>query len=118
MAPQMQSLKTESLRVLALDSRLRCQQVHEVTHGSSNQTIALIRDVLRPVILNQSPSFAIVHNHPSGDPSPSQADIRFTHELFEAAELMQLTLIDHLIIGHPSSNGEPYYSFLENEKLA
>ena len=117
MAPQMQSLKTESLRVLALDARLCCQQVSEVTHGSSNQTLAIVRDVLRPVIVNQSPSFAVVHNHPSGDPSPSQADIHFTRTLYEAAELLQIKLIDHVIVGHPSSHGEAYYSFLENGKL-
>lgn len=117
MAPQMQALKTESLRVLALDSRLRCQQVHEVTRGSSNQTVALVRDVLRPVLLNQSPSFAIVHNHPSGDPTPSRADLRFTEELLQAARLMELNLTDHVIIGHPSSHSDPYYSFIENGKL-
>ena len=117
MAPQMRSLKTESLRVLPLDSRLRCQLVSEVTHGSSNQTLALVRDVLRPVILSQSPSFVVVHNHPSGDPTPSRADLRFTEELAKAAELFQLQLADHLIIGHPRSDGEPYYSFAENQKL-
>jgi DNA repair protein RadC len=118
MAPQMQSLKVESLRVLSLDSRLRCQQVHEVTTGSSNQTLAIVRDVLRPVLLNQCPNFAIVHNHPSGDPTPSQADLRFTEKIVEAAALMELQVTDHLIIGHPSSNHDPYYSFLENGKLS
>lgn len=118
MAPQMRSLKTESLRVLALDSRLCCQQVYEVTHGTSNQTLAMIRDVLRPVILSQAPSFAVVHNHPSGDPTPSRGDLLFTKELQQAAELFQLQLADHVIIGHPRSDGEPYYSFAENKRLA
>lgn len=117
MAPQMQSLKTESLRVLALDSRLRCQQVHEVSHGSSNQTLALVRDVLRPVILSQSPSFAVVHNHPSGIPSPSRADFQFTKTLSEAAQLLELQMIDHVIIGHPHSEGDSYYSFFEHNQL-
>ena len=117
MAPQMQSLKTESLRVIALDTRLRCQQVHEVTHGTSNQTLALIRDVIRPVLLSQSPNFVVIHNHPSGDPSPSQSDLLFTKELREAAELFQLHFADHIIIGHPRSGGESYYSFAENNKL-
>ena len=86
MAPQMQALKTESLRVLSLDSRLRCQAVHEVSHGSSDQTLALVRDVLRPVIVNQAPNFALVHNHPSGNPSPSQADISMTRAIVQAAD--------------------------------
>ncbi|WP_411845200.1 DNA repair protein RadC [Roseibacillus persicicus] len=117
MAPQMQSLRTESLRVIVLDSRLRCLTVQEVSHGSSNQTVALIRDVLRPVLLNQSNNFAIVHNHPSGDSSPSRADDRFTKSLAEGAELLDLTLTDHVIVGRPSSNSQPYYSYAEDGKL-
>lgn len=117
MAPLLQSLKTESLRVLALDSRLRCQQVFEVTRGSSNQTIALTRDVLRPVLLCQAPTFAVVHNHPSGDPSPSPSDIIFTKKLLKAAHTCDLKLADHVIVGSPHPTREPYYSFLENHKL-
>ncbi len=113
MAPQMRGLRTESLRVIVLDSRLRCLTVEEISHGSSNQTIALTRDVLRPVLLNQASHFALVHNHPSGDPSPSGADKTFTLQLKKAAEILDLELADHIIIGSPNSKRESYYSFKE-----
>ncbi len=117
MAPQMQMLKTESLRVLALDSRLRCEKVYEVSSGTSNETIAYARDVLRPVLLSQCPNFAVVHNHPSGDPSPSRGDLDFTNNLLKASEIFSLQLVDHVVIGHPRSDGEPYYSFREHDRL-
>lgn len=117
MGPQMQSLRVESLRVLVLDSRLRCLTASEITQGSSNQTAALVRDVVRPVLLHQANCFAVVHNHPSGDPTPSQADIQFTRRLKEAAEMFDLTLTDHVIIGSPSSQRDGYYSFYQHDML-
>jgi DNA repair protein RadC len=117
MGPQMQHLRTESLRVIVLDNRLRCLTIEEITIGSSNQTLAMPRDVTRPLLLHQATQFAVVHNHPSGDPTPSQADFRFTNDLLKAAALMDLTLADHVIIGHPAPDRKSYYSFAEYEKL-
>ena len=117
MAPQMQSLRTESLRVLVLDNRLRCLTVCEISKGSSNQTEALIRDVLRPVLLHQATCLAVVHNHPSGNPSPSASDIDFTKRLQKAAELFELSLADHVIIGSPSSTHDSFYSFKQQGLL-
>jgi DNA repair protein RadC len=55
----------------------------------------------------------VVHNHPSGDPAPSDADLRLTRKIAEAARLLQITLLDHVIVGSPS-NGQPgYFSFKE-----
>lgn len=117
MGPQMQSLRTESLRVIVLDNRLRCLTIEEVSLGTNNQTLAMTRDVLRPVIVHQSHCFAVVHNHPSGDPSPSRADFHFTKKLVEAAQLMDLQLNDHVIIGHPNTHADSYYSFAQQGLL-
>jgi len=118
MAPQMTSLRTESLRVLVLDNKLRCVGVSEITRGSVNQTAAFARDVIRPVLIHQEATFAVVHNHPSGDPSPSTADHQFTQELNEVCSLLELHLTDHVIIGHPDTHSsQPYYSFRESGKL-
>ncbi|MEM9080845.1 MAG: DNA repair protein RadC [Verrucomicrobiota bacterium] len=117
MAPQMLSLRTESLRALILDSRLQCISIEEISTGSSNETLALARDVLRPVIVQQAAHLAIVHNHPSGNPSPSNSDKTFTRELNTAAELMNITLVDHVIVGHQSDQHEAYFSFRENHQL-
>ena len=58
--------------------------------------------------------FLFVHNHPSGDPSPSQADKQMTKQIHAAAELLQVRCVDHLIIGSPSSQRSAYFSFREH----
>jgi len=55
----------------------------------------------------------VVHNHPSGDPSPSEADHRLTRRLAEVAQLLQINLLDHIIIGSPDNGRTPYFSFKE-----
>ncbi|MDP0489678.1 MAG: DNA repair protein RadC [Verrucomicrobiota bacterium JB023] len=113
MGPQMAHLRTESLRVLVLNSRLHCIAVEEVSSGSSNETMSYVRDILRPVLLHQATCFVLVHNHPSGDPAPSRADIHVTKEVEKAAQLFDIQLADHVIIGQPSNHHEAYASFRE-----
>ena len=55
----------------------------------------------------------MVHNHPSGDPSPSEADLRLTRRINEASRILQLQLIDHVIIGNPAPGRNSYFSFKE-----
>jgi len=55
----------------------------------------------------------VVHNHPSGDPSPSDADVRLTRRLAEAAKLLQIPLLDHVIVGQPGNGSPGYFSFRE-----
>jgi DNA repair protein RadC len=57
--------------------------------------------------------FALTHNHPSGDPSPSRADEVFTRRMVQAAELLQIRFLDHVVIGEPAGGRTPYYSFRE-----
>ena len=72
------------------------------------------RDVLRPALLHSAWGFILVHNHPSGDPSPSDADLRMTRRVREAAEVVGIQFVDHLIIGAPSESRPcPYFSFKE-----
>ncbi len=116
-APQMRHRPTETLRVAVVDSQMRCHSVHEISSGSSTATISCIRDIIRPVLLTGNHNFIVLHNHPSGNPRPSTADIEVTKNIEEAAEILDLRLIDHLIIGHPSNDSEPYYSFFNNGQL-
>ena len=113
---EMQQLSTESLRVLLINTRLRLVKVEEITKGSLNETVAHPRDILRPVLMYQAHGFVLVHNHPSGDPTPSEADRRLTRRVREAADLMRIEMLDHIIIGHPSAHAEGvgYFSFREN----
>ena len=112
-AAEMRSLHKESLRVILLDTRYRLLRVEEVSLGSVNESIAHPRDVFRPAVISSAYAVVVVHNHPSGDPAPSQSDHSLTRRLAEAAELLQIKLLDHVIIGAPADGRLPYFSFKE-----
>lgn len=112
-AAEMRALHKESLRVILLDTRYHLLRTEEVSLGSVNESIAHPRDVFRPAIISSAYAVIVVHNHPSGDPSPSQSDHSLTRRLAEAAELMQIKLLDHIIVGAPAEGRLPYFSFKE-----
>ena len=116
-APQMGHLRHESLRIALLDTRLRATRLMVLSEGSLNETVAHPRDILHPVILHNSHGFLLVHNHPSGDPSPSRADRDLTSRIARAAELIRVEFFDHVIIGRPSDRHEGYFSFREEGLL-
>jgi DNA repair protein RadC len=117
LGPEMRALHKESLRVILLDTRYHLLRVEEVSLGSVNESIAHPRDVFRPALIYSAYAVIVAHNHPSGDPSPSQADHSLTRRLREAAELLQIRLLDHLIIGAPADDRQSYFSFKENGVL-
>lgn len=108
---EMRQLGKESLRVVLLDTKLRLMRVEEVSLGSLNECLAHPRDIFRPAVLHNAFAFILVHNHPSGDPTPSDADRRLTIRIAEAAKLMQVTFFDHLILGAPAEGRAPFFSF-------
>lgn len=110
-AHQMNNLPTETALVVTVDSRLRHTSTSTVSSGSVNETSAHPREILRPVITRNAYAFILLHNHPSGDPTPSKADFRITENLIKAAEIMQVRFLDHVIIGRPSPGREAYFSF-------
>ena len=110
---EMRTLQKESLRVLLLDTRYRLLETQEISVGSVNESIAHPREVFRPALLAAAYALIVVHNHPSGDPTPSRADHSLTRRLAEAAELLQIKLLDHVIIGSPGEGRAPYFSFKE-----
>ena len=114
---EMRALDKESLRVLLLDTRLRLKHSEEVSLGSVNESIAHPREIFRPAIVHSAYGIILAHNHPSGDPSPSEADRRLTRRVAEAGVLLQIKLIDHIIIGSPETGRLPYYSFREGGLL-
>ena len=107
------SLRQESLRVLLLDAKLRLIRSEEVTRGSVNESLAHPREVFRPAFIHSAYGVVVLHNHPSGDPAPSTADYRVTKNLLEAANLLQVRLVDHVILGSPEGGRTPFYSFRE-----
>lgn len=112
-SPQLSFLGQERLQIATVDSRLRHTGTLEISSGTLNETSAHPREVLRPVMLRNAHGFVLVHNHPSGDPTPSGADREFTKRLAEAADLLQLRFVDHVIIGRPDTGRDPYFSFRE-----
>ena len=110
---EMRQLGQESLRVVLLDSKLRLLRVEQVSLGSLNECLAHPREILRPAVLHNAFAFILVHNHPSGDPSPSDADRRVTIRISEAAKMLQVQFFDHVILGSPAENRAPYFSFRE-----
>jgi DNA repair protein RadC len=112
-APQMRHLPQEQVVVAALDARLRHMGSTVISLGTVSESSAHPREILRPVITRGAHGFVLIHNHPSGDPSPSRADESVTRRLMEASRLMQVVFLDHVIIGKPAPGRSPYYSFRE-----
>ncbi len=112
-APQLRHLAQEQVVVAVVDARLRHVGTNVVSVGTVSESTAHPREILRPVITRGAHGFVLIHNHPSGDPSPSRADELVTRRLVEASNLMQVRFFDHVIIGRPSPGRTPYYSFRE-----
>jgi DNA repair protein RadC len=115
---ELQALPHESVRLLLITSRLTLLHAEEMFRGTLNECSASPRELLRKVLAHGAHGFVLVHNHPSGDPMPSEADRRLTRRLRDAAQMMDLLFQDHLIIGTPSpSRAQPYFSFREHGLL-
>ena len=110
---EMRFLDRESLRVVLLNAKQYLIKVCTVSQGTVNESLAHPREIFKPVITHSAYSFIIVHNHPSGDPSPSEPDLRLTRRILEASRILQLQLVDHVIIGAPASGRSSYFSFKE-----
>ena len=96
-------LSLESFRVILLNTKQEGIKVVSVSQGTLNEARAHPREVFKPVIAFSAYAFVMIHNHPSGDPSPSEADLRLTRRIVEASRILQLQLVDHVIIGSPAA---------------
>jgi len=110
---EMGALVQEQLRVLLLDTKLRVRACHLIYQGTVNSAHIRVAEVLRPAVIANLPAIVLVHNHPSGDTTPSPEDIRSTHQIATAAELFDIDLLDHVILGA----GGRYYSLKEDGVL-
>jgi DNA repair protein RadC len=96
---EMGSLEQEHLRVLLLDTRNRVMDIVEIYHGSVNTSQVRVAEVFKPAIQRNAVAIVVVHNHPSGDPSPSPDDVAVTRAVIQAGKLMDIDVLDHLVIG-------------------
>lgn len=114
LAPSFKTLNHESLQVVLLNTKYHLIRVQEISHGGLNECIAHPREIFRAAITHSAYAFILVHNHPSGDPSPSSADRSLTRKLKQASEHISIEMLDHIIIGAPSTQSEQgYFSFRE-----
>jgi len=113
LAPEMRTLRHETLRVVLLDTRHHLIQTVEITKGTLNESLAHPREIFRAALVHSANSFILVHNHPSGDPTPSRADRDLTKRIDRASRDIGIPLVDHIIIGAPSEDRDPYFSFRE-----
>jgi DNA repair protein RadC len=110
---EMRLLDRESLRAVLLDTRFRLIAVREISKGTLNESLAHPREIFKPAISHSAYAFVLAHNHPSGDPAPSDADLRLTRRVAECARMLQVQFLDHIILGSPQEGRAGYFSFKE-----
>lgn len=91
--------KQEILQTIMLDNRNNIIKIKEIAKGTGNYVKASIKSILSEAIKIEAPKIILVHNHPGGDPTPSEKDIEFTKKVKQASEIMGIELIDHVVIG-------------------
>jgi len=96
---EMGALEQEELRVIVLDTRNRVQDIVLVYRGSVNSSQVRIGEVFKPAIRQNATSLVVVHNHPSGDPTPSPDDVAITRGIVQAGKMLDIEVLDHLVIG-------------------
>lgn len=98
----------EYIWLLCLNTKLKVQGVFEVSHGTINASVVEPAQIYKKALLCNANGIVLIHNHPSGDSTPSQADIDITRKCVQAGELLHIPVIDHLIIADNT-----YYSLKE-----
>ena len=97
--PQMRGLDREHFWALALNTKNQLLRTIEVSIGSLNASIVHPRELFKDAVKVSAASIVVVHNHPSGDPTPSGADIQLTRRLVKAGDVLGIEVLDHVVIG-------------------
>ncbi|MCK5306753.1 MAG: DNA repair protein RadC [Candidatus Omnitrophica bacterium] len=110
--PRMRDLKFEVFKAVLLDSQNKIIDIVDIDQGTVNQANPIIRELFQKALQYFATALICVHNHPSGNITPSREDKDFTKNLCEAGKIMQVKVLDHVIIGD-----NKYYSFADEEAL-
>jgi DNA repair protein RadC len=105
-------LNVESFQVLLLNTRKRLIRVDDISQGTLDTILVHPREVFRAAIVANAAGIVLLHNHPSGDPTPSEADIKVTRDLIRAGQLLKIEVVDHVIIGRATAERVKDYSSL------
>jgi len=98
-AYEMSALEQEHLRVILLDTRNRVVEIVEIYKGSVNSSQIHVGEIFKAAIRRNAPALIVVHNHPSGDPTPSPDDVVVTRAIVQAGKLLDVDVLDHMVIG-------------------
>jgi DNA repair protein RadC len=96
---EMSALEQEHLRVILLDRRNRVLEVNEVYKGSVNSSQVRVGELFKDAVRANASAIVVVHNHPSGDPTPSPDDVAVTRAIVQAGKLLDVDVLDHIVIG-------------------
>jgi DNA repair protein RadC len=96
---EMSALPQEHLRVINLDTRNRVINIEKLYVGSLNASTVRVGEIFKPAIQRNAASIIVLHNHPSGDPTPSPEDVTLTRAIVSAGKLLDIDVLDHLVIG-------------------
>ncbi len=110
---EMSGLKKEIFKVLFLDSKNRILKTENLFEGTLDKSAVYPREIMKKAIKNNAVGLIFVHNHPSGDPEPSQGDKDITRALISVGNIMEIKVLDHIIIGD-----NKYYSFAEHQLIS
>lgn len=113
--PNVAGLEIEKCWAICLDVKNRVKAICELTSGTATASLLHPREVFRPALLAGAAGVIVVHNHPSGDPAPSKADLDMTRRLSESAKILGIVLSDHVILGRRDADatGRGRFSFAE-----
>jgi DNA repair protein RadC len=105
-------MTVETFQILLLNTRRRLIRVEQVSQGTLDTILVHPREVFKSAISGRAAAVVLVHNHPSGDPTPSEADIKVTRDLIRAGQLMKIEVLDHVILGRATVDRPKDYSSL------
>lgn len=89
----------ERMRVLLVNTRRRLIAIHPISQGTLDTLLVHAREVFHPAVTRKASAVILAHNHPSGDPTPSEADIRVTRDLVRSGQILKIEVLDHVILG-------------------
>ena len=104
--------QVETLQAVLLNTRRRLIRVEPISQGTLDTILVHPRDVFRAAIAANAAAVVLAHNHPSGDPTPSEADIKVTRDLIRAGQLLKIDVLDHVIIGRATPERQKDYASL------
>jgi DNA repair protein RadC len=92
-------LEQEELRLVLLNTKNQVLSIPQLYRGNVNTSVVRVSELFRDAVRENCPALIVVHNHPSGDPTPSSDDIKITEHMIEAGKLLDIEVLDHIIIG-------------------